>query len=124
MKTEVRKIFHKGQSTVVEWTDDNGSTRRVTVPSEEVVKEGQTLVVEDIEDGYVYGVEWEKLIHTRMGPKAIGDLLRKNGIWTLEDYANNTATVTDVFNQACSANQQQFREAVLNYRDHKEETEE
>jgi hypothetical protein len=58
-----------------------------------------------------------------MGPKAIADSLRKNGIWTLEDYAQNSATVTAVFNGACSANLQQFKDAVLNFRDHKEEEE-
>lgn len=121
MKTAVRKIFHKGQSSVVEWTDDADNTRRVVVPSDEVLKENGILVVEDVEDGYAYGVEWEKLIHTRMGPKAIADALRKNGIWTLEDYAKNTAAVTAAFNEACSANLQQFKEAVLYFRDHKEE---
>lgn len=121
MKTEVRKIFHKGQSSVVEWTDDSGNTRRVVVPSGEVIQENGTVVVEDVEDGYAYGVEWEKLIHTRMGPKAIADVLRKNGIWTLEDYAMNSAAVTAAFNEACSANLQQFKEAVLYFRDHKEE---
>ena len=122
MKTLVRKIFHKGQSSVVEFTDDAGDNKRVVVPSSEVIKEKDgTFVVEDVEDGYGYGVEWEKLIHTRMGPKGIAEALRRNGIWTLEDYANNTAAVTAAFNEACSANLQQFKEAVLYFRDHKEE---
>lgn len=122
MKTTVRKISHKGSSSLIEWTDDSGNLKRATVPSEELVKEkDSTFTVENVDEGYPYGVAWEDIIHTRMGPKAIADLLRKNGIWTLEDYAQNTAVVTSVFNEACSANLQQFKEAVLNYRDHKED---
>lgn len=121
-KTVVREVFHKGSSSTVEWTDSAGNINRVVVPSDEVVKEKDgTFSVEDVEEGYAYGVDWEKLIHTRMGPKAIADLLRKNGIWTLEDYFNNTATVNSVFREACSANLQQFNEAVIRFRDHKDE---
>lgn len=113
MKATVRRVSHKGQSSVVEWTDDGGYTRRVVVPSDEIVTEGSELVVEDVEEGYPYGVDWESLIHTKIGPKGIADLLRKRGIWTMEDYANNTAVVTSVFNEASSANLQGFKEAVL-----------
>jgi hypothetical protein len=122
MRTQVREVFHKGSSSTVEWTDDLGYLRRVVVPSDQVVEEKDgTLYVDDIEDGYPAGVDWENLIHTRMGPKAIAETLRRNGIWTLEDYARNTATVTAAFNEACSTNLQQFKDAVLNFRDHKEE---
>lgn len=113
MRTKVRKVSHKGQSSVVEWSDDSGYIRRVIVPSDQIVKENDELFVEDVEDGYPYGAEWETLIHTKVGPKGIADLLRKRGIWTVEDYANNTAVVTSVFNEACSANLQGFKEAVL-----------
>lgn len=99
--------------SVVEWTDDDGVIRRASLPSTELKMEAGEAYVEDIDDGQPYGVQWEDLIHTKMGPKAIADLLRKNGIWTLEDYAQNTRTVTSVFNEACSANLQSFRENVL-----------
>jgi hypothetical protein len=122
MRTQVREVSHKGSSSTVEWTDDLGYLRRVVVPSDQLVEEKDgTLYVEDVEDGYPGGVEWENLIHTRMGPKAIAETLRRNGIWTLEDYARNTPAVTAAFNEACSANLQQFKDAVLNFRDHKEE---
>lgn len=124
MKTIVKKISHKGASSTIEWTDSQGHLNRAIVPSDELVAEADgTFTIEDAEEGYPYGVEWESLIHTKMGPKAIGDLLRKNGIWTLEDYLNNSRTITSVFNEACSANLQQFKEAVLNFRDNKEEME-
>lgn len=122
MKTVVRKVSHKGLSSTVEWTDDNGNLRRVVVPSDQIVKEANgELTVEDVEDGQDYGVSWENLIHTRVGPKGIADILRKNGIWTLEDYAENTRAVTSAFNEACAANLQQFKEAVINFRDKKDE---
>lgn len=124
MKTTVKKISHKGSSSTIEWVDNQGYLKRAIVPSEEIVAEADgTLSVEDADEGYPYGVEWENLIHTKMGPKAIGDLLRMNGIWTLEDYAKNSGTVSSVFKQASSANLQQFKEAVLNFRDNKEEME-
>lgn len=112
MKTKVRKIFHKGSASVVQWEDSSKYVRRSIVPSDEVIEEGGELFVEDVEDGPDFGVAWEELIHTQLGPKGIADLLRKNGIWTLEDYAQNTAVVTSVFNAACSENLQRFREAV------------
>lgn len=122
MKTVVREIFSKGPSSVVEAVDSDGVPHRFVVPSTLVVKEANgELTVEDIEEGQPYGVAWENLIHTRLGPKGIADLLRKNGVWTLEDYFNNTRDVSSTFNEACTVNLQQFKEAVLNYRDHKEE---
>lgn len=122
MRTTVREVSHKGSSSTVEWTDEQGYLRRSIVPSDEIVTEKDgTFYVDDVDEGYVYGVDWESLIHTRVGPKAIAELLRKNGIWTLEDYFSNTAVVTSVFNEACSANHQQFKEAVIRFRDHKDE---
>lgn len=115
MKTQVRKISHKGQSSIVEWEDGSGFLHRSVFPSSEIVEENNNFFVEDVEDGYPDGTDWESLIHTQIGPKGIADLLRRNGIWTLEDYAMNSAVVTSVFNQACTANLQHFKEAVLRY---------
>jgi hypothetical protein len=115
LKTKVREVSHKGSSSVVEWEDDSGNLNRSILPSTEIIKENGELFVEDVEDGYPYGVDWESLIHTRVGPKGIANLLRKNGIWDLEDYAQNTRVVTSVFNEACTANLQQFKEAVLRH---------
>lgn len=113
MQVSVREISHKGASSLVEWLDSAGNVKRSTLPSTELIYENGEVLVEDPDEGAPYGIAWEDLIHTRMGPKAIADLLRQRGIWTLEDYANNTATVTSVFNEACSLNRQQFTEAVL-----------
>lgn len=113
MKTKVREISHKGSSSVVEWVDDAGNVKRSYLPSVELITKNGETFVENPDEGAPYGVDWEKLIHTRMGPKAIADSLRKNGIWTIEDYASKTAVVTSVFNEACSINHQQFKEAVL-----------
>lgn len=113
MRTKVREISHKGQSSTVEWEDSSGYLNRTIVPTSEIIKENGEFFVEDVEDGYPYGVEWELLIHTQFGPKGIADLLRRNNIWTFEDYARNSAVVTSAFNQACAANLGQFKQAVL-----------
>lgn len=113
MRTEVKKIFRKGASVVVEFEDENTYLQRKIFPVEEVTEEDGKFFVEDVDEGQTYGEEWETIIVTRMGPKAIADLLRRNGIWTLNDYAENSAAVTSTWNQACSANLQQFKEAVL-----------
>lgn len=113
MKTKVREISHKGSISVVEWVDEADNLHRVRLPSSEIIKEAGELYVENPEEGVVYGVNWEDLIRTQVGPKEIANLLRKRGIWTYEDYLTNTPAVTSVFNEACSLNRQQFREAVL-----------
>lgn len=113
MRTKVREVSHKGLSSVVEWEDDSGNLQRSVLPSTQLIKENGEVFVEDVEEGQSYGADWEDFIHTKIGPKGIASLLRKYGIWTLEDYARNTAVVTSVFNEACSANLQSFREAVL-----------
>lgn len=113
MKTKVREISHKGASSIVEWVDDAGNVKRSYLPSVEIIHEKGEVLVNDPDEGAPYGVAWEDLIHTRLGPKGIADLLRQRGVWTLEDYAANTAVVTSVFQEACSLNHQQFREAVL-----------
>lgn len=112
MRTKVKKIFHKGSASVVEWEDEDSFIRRSIVPSTEIVEENSELFVEDVGDGPDFGTNWEELISTEFGPKNIADLLRRKGIWTLEDYASNTPVITSVFNEACSKNAQRFRENV------------
>jgi hypothetical protein len=113
MRTLVREIFHKGSVSVVEWRNDNGDVQRVVLPTSELVREHGETFVDDIAEGQDYGVAWEDLIHTKVGPKAIAALLRNAGIWTMEDYARNTRVVTSVFNEACAINFQGFKEAIL-----------
>ena len=113
MKTEVRKVSHKGLSTTVEWIDETGTPYRSIFPSTELIEENGKIFVEDVEEGQPYGIDWEGFMHTKMGPKGIANLLRRYGIWTLEDYANNSKVVTAAFNEACAANLQYFKESVL-----------
>lgn len=113
MQTEVREVFHKGSSNVVEWRDSAGDIHRSIFPEIALIADNGKIFVEAVEEGQPYGVDWEDYIHTKTGPKAIAILLRNKGIWTLEDLMKNTATVTSVFNQAASDNLQGFRENVL-----------
>lgn len=113
MRTEVREVFHKGSSSVVEWRDGMGDVHRSIFPENALIEENGKFFVEAVEEGQPYGVDWEDYIHTRTGPKAIAILLRNKGIWTLDDLMKKTAVVTSVFNQAASENLQGFRESVL-----------
>lgn len=113
MKTEVREIFHKGSSSVVEWRDSDGDAHRSIFPESALIHENGVTYVEAVEEGQAYGVAWEDYIHTRVGPKTIAAMLRNKGIWTLEDYRAKTAVVTNVFNEAASVNAQSFRDSVL-----------
>lgn len=117
MKTKVKEISHKGTSSVIEWVDEDGDTQRSILPSTELIETDNELYVEDPEQGAIYGAAWEDYIHTKVGPKGIAALLRANGIWTFEDYFNNTAVVNYVFREAASQNLQQFNEAVRTRRE-------
>lgn len=112
MKTQVKEVSHKGTSSLIEWTDDQGNLNRAYVPTDMLVLEEGLTFVDNPEEGAPYGEEWEELIRAKLGPKGIASLLRQRGIWTYEDFLRNTATVTSVFNEACSVNLQVFREAV------------
>lgn len=112
MRTKVTEVSHKGMSSLVEWVDDQGNLNRSIVPTDVVVLENGETFVDSPEEGAPYGEEWEELIRAKLGPKGIASLLRQRGIWTYEDFLRNTATVTSVFNEACSVNLQVFREAV------------
>jgi hypothetical protein len=112
LKTQVREVSHKGQSTLIEWTDSGDNLNRAIVPTDELIIEDGIVFVNNPDEGAPYGEQWEELIRAKLGPKGIADLLRKAGIWTYEDFVRNTAVVTGVFNEACSINLQTFREAV------------
>lgn len=113
MRTKVKEVSHKGSSSVVEWLDDAGNIYRSIFPTTELIQENDQFYVENVEEGQPYGENWEDLYRTKLGPKGVALLLRKHGIWTLEDYASHTAIVTSVLNQAAAENNQQFRQAVL-----------
>lgn len=113
MKTEVREVFHKGASVVVEWRDIDGNLHRSIFPESAVITENGVLFVEAVEEGQPYGVAWEDYINTSMGANEIAAMLRNKGIWTLEDYRTKTPVVTAVFSDAASLNAQSFRDSVL-----------
>lgn len=115
MRTQIKEISHKGSSSVVEWIDSVGNVNRSVLPSTEIINENGKLYVEDPDEGAFYGVHWESLFSVIIGPKEVAALLRKRGIWTVEDYASNTSVVTNVLNEMCSVNRQQFQEAVLGH---------
>lgn len=112
MRTEVREVSSKGSSSLVEWVDDDGNVNRATVPSTQLYTEEGLVYVNDPENGALYGEDWEGLIRARLGPKGIAGLLRKAGVWTYEDFLNNTSAVNGAFREACQANYQAFVDTV------------
>jgi hypothetical protein len=112
VRQQVREVSHKGASSLIEWSDEQGTVNRSIVPRNELMRENGVVLVNNPDEGAPYGEQWEEIVDTQVGPQSIANLLRQNGIWTYDDFINNTATVTSVFNQYCSNNLQHFREAV------------
>lgn len=112
MEVKVREVSSKGQSSLVEWTDDSGAVNRANVPSSALVVKEDGVYVDNPEEGAPYGEDWESLVHTRVGPKGIANLLRQKGIWTYEDFLKNTPTVNSVFREASTLNYQDFIDRV------------
>lgn len=81
---DVRVIETKGQSSLVEYVDDD-IPYRVYVPSHEI-EDGQCSLFKLQSEYTTYGVQWSKYLNlsgiTSMG---IMKTLRERGIWTYED---------------------------------------
>lgn len=111
METKVKKVSGKGASSLIEWTDAKGYICRAHVPNSELIKIDQEVYVDNPEEGIQYGMDWENFIPA-IEPEEIAQLLRKNGIWTYEDYLTNTPTVNSVFREAATLCLQRFQETV------------
>lgn len=112
MKIEVREVSNKGSSSLIEWTDEEGHFVRASVPSSQLSYEDGLVFVNNPDSGAPYGEDWETLLRAKVGPKGIASLLRKAGIWTYEDFRNNTAVVNGVFREACGINYGHFVDAT------------
>lgn len=112
MKTEVRVLSNKGSSSLIEWTEGDGSISRANVPESQIAYEDGLAFVNNPDSGAPYGEDWEGLIRAKLGPKGIANLLRKAGIWTYDDFLNNTAAVSGVFREACGTNYGHFVDTV------------
>jgi len=85
----VRVIEQQGQSSLIEWTDDETRPRRSIVP--------RVLVLDDsnggglVDDAVLYrgirdGSDWERAIGDKLiTQRSIADSLRTNGFWTWRD---------------------------------------
>jgi hypothetical protein len=112
LATEVKLIARKGSAATVEISEADGSKNRLIFPEFELLEEDGKFFIEKPEEGAQYGESWEDIIHTKVGPKGIAALLRKNGVWTLEDLANNTPAANRAFREACTLNYNHFMDAV------------
>lgn len=84
----VRVIYSKGDTSMVEWIDKNNFIHRAFIPSKEV---SNSTVDEDVLDaGVPYGVMWEDCLPTiEVKPDVIANALRTAGIWTSHDLWSN-----------------------------------
>lgn len=112
MKVQVREVSNKGSSSLIEWTDEDGNINRASLPSTQLKNEDGEVFVDNPDSGAPYGEDWESLVRAKLGPKGIASLLRKAGIWTYEDFRNNTAAVNGVFKEACGINYSHFVDSV------------
>lgn len=112
MKVQVREVSSKGVSSLIEWSDDDGNFSRSVVPLSQLIYEDGLVFVNNPDNGAPYGEDWESLVRAKVGPKGIASLLRKAGIWTYDDFRNNTAVVNGVFREACQINYSHFVDAT------------
>lgn len=93
----VRTISTQGEGSLVEWQAKDGA-HRAYVPASEV---DDGVVEQSILDAApAYGEPWEALIANALPvdlPARIGDELRRKGLWTLEDIAQNAANTRNAF---------------------------
>lgn len=110
MKVLVREVSSKGPSSLIEWKDGD-TLKRANVPTLLLSREDGEVFMEDPDEGAPHGEEWEGLIEA-IQPELVASLLRQRGIWTYEDFLQNTPTVSSVFREACTVSYQKFVQAV------------
>lgn len=111
MRTKVREISSKGQSTLVEWDDEAGHLQRAYVPSSLLAWENGVPYVEDPQEGAPPGEDWELLI-SPPNPAQVASYLHQYGIWTYADFVSNTPAVNNAFREACAESYTKFVQAV------------
>jgi hypothetical protein len=83
VKVLVRVISGAGQTSLVEWVDEEGMYHRAYVPTGKV--EDGAVARKVLERGAPYGLPWEEFIEITATPGLIANRLRQRGMWRMED---------------------------------------
>jgi hypothetical protein len=121
MQIKVRLVKVRQTSTIVE-SDSDGLLKRHIVPSDWLVAVDDQWFVdsEQLAMGIPYGVEWEEYLQDYLFSKeSIANSLRKQGIWTLEDYNSKPKSVQDAIISVCLP--EILRDAVRVVKIHRQE---
>lgn len=92
MPIVVRIIQRQGKAVLVEWADD-GQYKRATIPASKL--DGNDCPADVLEASPAYGVDWAAKFRLP-GSDVLANELRRQGIWTKEDFMRGRATVNAV----------------------------
>lgn len=81
-------IKRQGQAVLVQYVDDKGLVRRVTVPAR-TIRAGDMVEVVELQRGIPYGVPWSELLSIQVSPERLEQELQRVGIWTAADLLSN-----------------------------------
>lgn len=90
MKAKV--ISRKGKALLLEWRSDLDIIGRGTVQAEDYkgIETGAVIEFDPETDSFIpYGLPWEDLLPKTVPVQNIANQLRKDGIWTIEDFKAN-----------------------------------
>lgn len=100
-KYPVRILRKIDKSLLIEYRDDNGDFHRGTVPEEVIVDDKiDTKMVSLV---IPFGVDWEYVLQgfvPDFTPAKIAQLMKNNGIWTMDDFYKNPKGVMGAINAA------------------------
>lgn len=92
----VKVIERQGKAVLVEWIDKD-QYKRATVPGNKL--DGDRCAADVLAQGVAYGVDWETVLSEFPGADVIANELRRQGIWTREDFNRNVTQVRGIINR-------------------------
>lgn len=94
---EVKVIDGSKQNFLIEYVDQEGNKKRVTVPRDSLVKDNGKFLHPDPLKGVPYGVDWGSFPIDVLGlQSALDRELKNNGIFTAKDMQNNLKTAQNI----------------------------
>jgi hypothetical protein len=83
---KVKVVERWGKAVLLEW-HEGGRTRRGSVPASKL--QGDECDTETLKAAAPHGEEWEKLGLPALDAEALAEGLRREGVWTKEDFVSN-----------------------------------
>lgn len=86
-RISVRVVGKYGKGVIIERAVSGGLVRAIAPPETLEHQEERTLILKsDLDACIPYGVDWEKHLEITVTPEAVAKMLRKRGVWTVEDF--------------------------------------